>query len=152
MTGMTNFLTYEDIELAKTNGIAYQTAYERVNKLKWPVEKAITTPIKRKEDHLWPKYRELAEKHNVASQCFYQRIKKGMTPEEAATAPKVPHTNRAKSGKISKEYYEIAAQNGIKRSTLHARVYGYRWPVEKAVSEPVDIKKRGRTKEKSISC
>ena len=149
VTGMTNFLTYEDIELAKRNGIGYQTASERVNKLKWSVEKAITTPVKRKEDHLWPKYRDLAAKHQITSNCFYIRMQKGMSPEQAATTPKVPHTNRRKPGKISKKSYEIAAQNGIKRKTLHARVYSYRWPIERAITEPINTQRVRRSQQES---
>jgi hypothetical protein len=146
-----NFLTYEDIDIAKANGIDYLNAYNRVHKLNWPVEKAITTPLKRKEDQLWPKYRELAAKHDIKHWCFFQRLKRGMSPEQAATMPKVPYGERARPCKITKEFYEIAAQNGIKRSTVNARVYNYKWPVEKAVSEPVDEKKRGRAKEKSAT-
>lgn len=39
--------------------------------------------------------------------------------------------------KLTEEHYKRAAENGISKSTLRARVYQSRWDVEKAITTPV---------------
>ncbi|MCU4757425.1 hypothetical protein OCA26_14980 [Bacillus cereus] len=43
-------LTDTQAEIASLNGISYSTACERIKRLKWSVEEAITTPILTKEE------------------------------------------------------------------------------------------------------
>lgn len=144
-----NYLTDRDYEIANQNGIDKAHAYNRVYKYGWDIERAITQPVKRKVDALWPKYRDLAEQSGISYMCFYLRIKKmDMAPEEAATTPIIPRTGRTKkNAKLTKEIVETAAKNGISRKTLSQRVYVYRWDVERATTEPLHKEKRSRVRE-----
>jgi hypothetical protein len=142
------YLTPQDFETAKKNGISEERAKARFYKLGWTKQRTITQKT-RKPQHDWFKYKD---KSLVSMQTFYQRIKKGMSPEEAALTPPVPLGGRLdRPMKITKEHIERAAKNGIKAATLNHRVYGYRWDVERAVTEPIN--ERYRSKKKSLrSC
>ena len=56
-----DYLTDDDYAVAKANGITYKAAYARVYRYGWRIKDAITAPLKRKEDELWPKYKEIAK-------------------------------------------------------------------------------------------
>lgn len=40
----------EQAKIASLNGVSYRLARERIKRLKWPVEEAITTPVLTKEE------------------------------------------------------------------------------------------------------
>jgi hypothetical protein len=133
------YLTPEDIETARENGISYQHAYNRFYKYGWTREESITKPIRPKSHSLYAKYKDVCV---VTRNAFNARIKKGMTPEEAALTPREDYTIRSGKGKLSKKLYEQALKNGIGRPTVHARVYIYNWSVERAITTPVNTKFR----------
>ena len=129
-----DYLTPEDFATAEKNGISEERAKARFYKMGWSKQRAITQKLK-KPQHDWNKYHHQSL---VTAQTFYQRIKKGMTPEEAALTPPLPKGCRfGKTIKITQEHMEQAVKNGIKVSTLYARVYNYDWDVERAVTEPI---------------
>lgn len=143
------YLTPEDFATAKANGISYNNAYHRYYVYGWDKQKAITVPVKKRKEGLWPKYKELAEQHGIKWYTFYDRIRDlGMTPEEAATTPMPPRTiYRRPNAKVNGEVIAIAAKNGISERTLKQRVYFYKWEVERAMTTPVD-KSKGNKKGK----
>jgi hypothetical protein len=131
-----DYLEPKDIEVARANGISYMNAYNRVYNLGWPVEKAITTPIRDRSNCLWYQWRDTCKKHNVTQNSFYQRLYAGWTPEEASTLPLGTILNK-KAAIITKSLMALAAEKGISRFTLHARIHRYKWSVEKALNTPV---------------
>jgi predicted DNA-binding transcriptional regulator AlpA len=138
-----NYLTDEDYETANKNGISHINAYKRVYEYQWTIARAITTPVKRKEDSLWLKYKDQVEKLGITQMGFYQRINKGMLPEIAATTPRMSHRTHSQSrGKLTQEVIETAVRNGINYPTLRARVYLHRWGIERAMTEPVHVQHR----------
>ena len=144
------YLTYEDYETAKANGISYANAYARFYNYGWSVKRTITTPIGQRSKGLWPTYREQCEKVGVSQDRFYDRIRyRGWTPEEAATKPPLPPDKRHKhkNTKITKDTIEKAAKNGISEGTLKHRVYSYKWEVERAVTEPTKTNYRSKSYE-----
>ena len=122
-------LTQNDIRQAELNGIGRKTLYNRVYSLGMEVEEAITKPTVKKEC-AWGAFKDIAV---VSRSTFYYRIADGMEPEQAATTPRKPR----KGCKIFPEHIAIAEKNGIGLPTLRQRVYGYKWPIERAISEPI---------------
>lgn len=135
------FISDADREAAEKNGIDYKNLYNRVHACGWPLERAITEPIKPKPGSLYQDYKHLAEPNGITAQTFYKRIKRGMTPEKAATTPKITIADirRAKNikAKITPEIIEIAAKNGITERALKQRVYSRKWSLERAMTEPL---------------
>jgi hypothetical protein len=133
------YLTPEDIAIAKSNGISYERVNKRFYQSGWTKERSITEVVKKKV-LVWEKYKDISL---VAQGTFYDRIKKGMTPEQAALTPPVPNGGRLfRSVKVTAEMIEIAAKNGIGKNTLIRRVRYYKWDAERAVSEPIHTQKR----------
>lgn len=145
-----NFVSDEHIKKAKENGINYKNLYNRVYRLGWDIEKATTQPVKK--DSFIEKYRPLLQKHNIAETVFYSRIyQQGWDYEKAATTPlRAPgessRSGWAKKGYLTEEQVQRAEANGISLNTLRARVYRYKWDVEKAITEPIDYKRHSFTR------
>lgn len=60
--------------------------------LKWPIEKALTTPKIKKTttDHkgnLYPSVKKMAEAYHIPYMTYQQRIKNGWSKEKALTTP-----------------------------------------------------------------
>jgi hypothetical protein len=130
------YLTPEDFETAKKNGISEVRAKARFYRMAWSKQRAITQEV-RKPRYDWAEYKD---RSLVTEDSFYKRIRKGMTPEEAALTP--PTVRLFQPVKITKTHIERAANNGITLTTLSQRVYKYRWNVERAVTEPIHVSKR----------
>jgi hypothetical protein len=62
-----------------------------------------------------------------------------MTPEEAATTPKMIHS-RYPNAKVTYEMVQRAKANGISKNTLNARIHKMGWDPERAMTQPI---KRG---------
>jgi hypothetical protein len=139
------YLTKEEIKRAKENGISYDNLYNRVYNLGWELEKAVTTPLQ-KGGGLWPKWKHIATEHDIKGTTFLNRIRfQGMTPEEAATKPITPPSERAREAnkkrkykaKITPEIRAKAEANGISYARLGQRVYRLKWDIERACTEPI---------------
>jgi len=141
-----NYVTEEDFQKAKANGIDYMNVYNRVYNLGWEVDRAITTPIK-KESFI-AKYRPILQQHGISEAMFYSRIYQlGWDPEKAATTPRRTMSEISRKiwdnkGCLTESQIKQAAENGIKHSTLSSRVYRYKWPIERAITEPVHYNRR----------
>src|SRR6185312_11568765 len=133
------YLTPQDIETAEANGITEERAKARFYQLNWSKHRAITQPCKRPKG-LWPKYKDICAEHKVSQTTFFYRINHyGMTPDEAATKPPLKRGEGLKQNhKITPEIREVAAKNGISKQTLAYRVYALKWPVERAMTEPIN--------------
>lgn len=136
---MEPYLTPEDFQQAKDNGISYEMAYNRFYMLGWKKEKAITKPVMRRS-WKWKDYEEACMKTGISKSGFYKRMKDGWDLTKASTTPVQPlsERNRHKPGiKVTDEVKAIAAQNGITEGTLKTRVYLYKWDVKRAMTEPI---------------
>jgi hypothetical protein len=124
------YLTPNDYHIAEQNGISKHNVEQRFYTYGWPKDRAITYPIKIRKD-IWNQYKDQSV---VSVSTFRRRLKDGMPPELAASTPR---GKRDRSGaKITLSVIQRAEQNGIGMETLKARVYTYKWSVEKAVTTP----------------
>lgn len=133
------YLTPDDFEIAKENGISYNCAYTRFYLLNWPKQRAITEPIN--DSHKWPKFKDIAEKNGISQSTFNHRIQRGWPPKMAASSPKGARLKGRKSPIVNKKYYELAEKNGIKRSTFDSRLLKG-WSFYKAATEPIKTQYR----------
>lgn len=133
---MDTYLSPEDFQKAKDNGIEYETVYNRFYILGWPKEKAITKPVMRR-GWGWKDYEEACANLGISKSAFYKRIKEGWDLTKASTTPFVPYHERKKNVKITEEVKAIAEKNGIPLGTLKSRVYLYKWDVQRAMTEPI---------------
>lgn len=83
------YITPEEYAIAEQNGISARLVTERVRRLAWSVDRAITTPPKIHKDR--KKWLEIAKQNGISIITFYSRVRKGgMDPEKAATTPIMP--------------------------------------------------------------
>ena len=111
------YITPEDFEKAKENGIHKETVITRVRKLGWDVDKAITKPARKKRKFTKEEI-EIMEENGIDRNCAVCRLNCGWTVEEAISKPK-------KQGRqyIYPEWvYEEADKNGISYSALGNRI------------------------------
>lgn len=142
------YLTPDDIEKAKRNGISEERAKARFYKYGWTVERTITEPVYQPK-YSWAQYKDVSL---VSMNTFYQRIQKGMTPEAAALTPKTPNGGRVgKRLKVTPEDVAEAAKNGINENTLRYRVSRYKWDIRRAVTTPVKTQCRRKDYEANRS-
>lgn len=93
---ITREITQADIEAAAAHDIGKGHVVERVKRYKWPIEDAITDPVRKHEKHgSWP---EIAEQNGIAKHTYYARVKSGWSRERAATdkvdKKKTPYSKR----------------------------------------------------------
>jgi hypothetical protein len=79
------WLTKEERETAKRNGISRLTLYRRVYELDWEIERAITDPVKK--GAIIDGYREQCEENGISPALFINRVRGGMSKEKASTKP-----------------------------------------------------------------
>lgn len=82
---MTYYITPEQYEIAKANGIKSHTLYQRVYIRGMKPEEACVKPVQVKRSGLWYKWGHLALHNNISRNTFYKRISRGMGFYEAAT-------------------------------------------------------------------
>lgn len=131
------YLTDEDYQIAEKNGISRNRAYARYYVNCWDKKRAITQPIYKNTKE----YREqakIAQANGISISTFYSRVKTGWSLEEASSKPIGYRRERKK--KITDEQLAIAAENGIKPSSVWNRVNTLFWPIEKAITKPVNQK------------
>lgn len=134
------YLTPEDFIVAEQNGISRDRVLDRYYD-GWSKNRAITQPVRTISAER-AKYREIAEQNGISNENFSNRIRRGWTLDEASTIPLGQHRELPGSihAKLSKEQIAEAERNGIPRSTLFNRVYTLLWPVDKAITVPVNKK------------
>jgi hypothetical protein len=134
----------EDIELAKSNGINYLSFYNRVYNLGWPIKRAATEPLNSRSTCKWYQWRDICKEHGISQNMFYQRLYAGWGEENASTLPPGTKFKKPKP-KLTPTLIELAEQHGISKWALHARVHRYKWPLEKALTTPINEKFRRKS-------
>lgn len=81
------YVTPNEYERAKANGIPKETVDNRVRSLGWNVKDAITRPVRKlKKYRSYGKWKEMAISNNIPLDTFYARVNKyGWTKERAST-------------------------------------------------------------------
>jgi hypothetical protein len=144
------YLTEEDYETAKANGISRANAYARFYAYGWSVERTISTPVKSRKKALWPRFKAIAEQNGISQSRFYQRVSKGMKPKEAASTPLQQGGWRG-TRVITDELIALAASNGISEKTLRHRYYAYHWGLERAATQSIAENRNWRKKNETTS-
>ncbi|TCW59056.1 hypothetical protein EC917_101310 [Bacillus thuringiensis] len=140
--------TEKDYEVAERNGISKVNVDQRVNKLNWSIEDAITKPIYVSFRKKYKKFVEIAEKNGISYRNFRNRVNvHKWDPEEAATTPiltyqEVVEKLNSKKRIIPKEIFDKARKNGICGSTLQTRILVMKWDMDVAATKPVRKKKK----------
>lgn len=112
------YITHEDYARAAEYGVSRSLLCERVRRLCWPKERAITTPPTPKRSLIPQIVRDLAEQNGIPFPLLSQRVRNGWSLYRAATAPK--QTPKPPIRRDS--YADMAERNGIKRDTYRYRV------------------------------
>ena len=130
------YLTDEDFQTAQQNGISKTTAYQRFYEYGWTREDTVTKPV---NSHLLvsAEYKKKCAEVGLSYSTFTKRVKRGMKPEMALALSSKP--------KLSQEHIAIAEENGISLNTLKKRFYNYRWPIERAITEPINVQYRRKS-------
>lgn len=132
-----DYLTEEDYQIAEKNGISRNRAYARYYVNCWSKKRAITQPLFKKS----PEFRthaKIAQANGINITTFYSRVQRGLPLSDASSLPTGHRRPIAK--KITDEQLAIAAANGIKPTTVWNRVKNLFWPIEKAITKPVNHK------------
>lgn len=136
------YITPEEFEQAKKNGVSQVTFYNRVRQLGWSKEKAMNTPPRKKTFHS-NKWIKIAEENGICISTYKYRINQlGYSEEQAATKPLQDRAKQAKiahsaSRKYPLEILELAKRNGIGYDTFRSRVNESGWSLEKAATVPI---------------
>jgi len=79
-------ITPEDIKTAESNGIKYNTLYNRINYYGYTKEYATTVPPKKDEEYQY--WRKQAKLNGISGSTFHSRVRKyDYSYEDAATKP-----------------------------------------------------------------
>ena len=125
------YITPEDFEKAKENGIPKDTVLTRVRMLGWAVDRAITKPP-RKIRKFTKEEIKIMEENGIDRNTAVCRLKYGWTLEETISRPKKPGRQY-----IYPEWvYEEANKNGIAYSTVNSRIKDG-WDMKRACTERV---------------
>ena len=125
------YITPEDFEKAKENGIPKDTVLTRVRMLGWDVDRAITKPP-RKIRKFTKEEIKIMEENGIDRNTVSCRLNYGWTLEEAISRPKKPGRQY-----IYPEWvYEEANKNGIAYSTVNSRIKDG-WDMKRACTERV---------------
>lgn len=140
------YITDEDFARAAQYGVSRSLLSERVRRLCWPKEKAITTPPAPKRSLIPQIVRDLAEQNGIPFKLLSQRIHAyGWSLYKAATQPKgsSKSKNLGKFIKPRDPYADLAERNGIKRDTYFKRVNDLGWDCLSAATIPTGTKRPG---------
>ncbi|MCU4771010.1 hypothetical protein OCF65_20795 [Bacillus toyonensis] len=140
---LNRWLTNEEYEVAKSNGISRRALYMRVYIYGWELQNALTIPP-RTYWHIgegkFNKLLKVAKENGIIPSTFYGRVNSGWDPQDAATIPVRKINDR-------KNWAKIAEENGISASTFRSRVATYGWDPKKAATTPA----RSKRAKKNIS-
>jgi hypothetical protein len=135
------YITFEDYARAEEYGVSRSLLCERIRRLCWDKERAITTPPKPKRSKIPQEIRDLAEQNGIPFPLLSQRIRNGWDCVRAATTPKM-NVQEARRANLAKNknndpYLQMALKNGIRRDTYYFRVKKAGWPPWEAATRPV---------------
>ncbi|MFJ9300023.1 hypothetical protein [Bacillus toyonensis] len=134
---LNRWLTNEEYEVARSNGISRKALYMRVYTYGWELQEALKIPP-RAYWHIgegkFNKLLKVAKENGIIPSTFYGRVNSGWDPQEAAIIPVRKQNDR-------KNWAKIAEENGISASTFRSRVATYGWDLKKAATTPARNKK-----------
>lgn len=149
---MDDWLTEEDYEIAKANGISKNNLRQRYYDYGWDKERARTEKVKPRVGKLWLQYKDICAQNNVDASLFGTRVlQHGWTPERAANTPRMTREERTKilhSARRRKwderksEHLRLAEENGISYNVWYRRTKFLGWDPEKAATIPVKHRTR----------
>ncbi len=128
------YITPKDYETAEKNGIKKDTVIQRVRKLGWDIDSAITKKIKR--TNIPQEIIDKAKEMGIDRKTLVRRIRDGWNLEEACSI------ETKKIGKPRKHpdwVYEMAEENGIRLATVNHRIK-WGWDMLRACTEKVKQK------------
>lgn len=135
------YITPEEYEIAKNNGIRRHTLEGRIRHYGWPKKKAINTPTRK--INKWPKnLKEILKQNNIGYHTFLARIYNlGWDFKKASTTPVMNIQDLGKmldrlNRKYPIEYIKLAEKNGINAATFRVRINRLGWPMDKAAMAP----------------
>lgn len=163
------YIEEKDFIKAEENGIDRVNVQNRVYGNGWAVDKAITTPLRKRKngESIYTKevLRNL-EKYGLSKEVFYARRRKGWTIKEASTTPlltakEIGARRKAKlgiegyKGGLTQYHFDKALEIGLSKQTVYNRVNSLNWSIERAISEPLNLQKCGyytklRNKQKAL--
>lgn len=123
------YITPEDYDIAKVNGISANTLEARIRRYGWDKQRAITEPPRRKQNKALPREAiERAAKNGINQRTLSTRVHLlGWNIEKACTEPLFDRSEHMASvnksrAKYPTEMYELAKSNGIHERTFRRRV------------------------------
>lgn len=136
------YITPDEYERAKSNGISGKTLDYRIREALWDKEEAITSTIQ--VNKVYPKeIKEIAEENGVSMSTLKSRVNlMGWDMLRAAITPVMDKRQNIykaipKVRKYPKEIIEKARLNGIPDKCFYNRITKYKWSIEKACTTPV---------------
>ena len=135
-----DYITPDDFETAKLNGITKTALEQRVYSYNWDVDRATTEPMRvtKSFQSVWDEWGELATKNGISRSVFYHRVKTSLWSEEKAAKTKLMRGGRKST--FTDEEREIAMRNGVhynSMSIVRGRINLLGWSREKALNTPV---------------
>ena len=147
----TYYITPQQYQEALSNGISYELLTRRVREWTWPIQKAITTPVRPK--NMYGGWIKIAKQNGISSTTFRNRVNNhGYSLERAATKPLKDNRSDIwivieKRRKYPKHFIELAKLNGVCYVTFQSRMSDG-WSLETAANTPVVTKfKSNKNKE-----
>ena len=130
------YVTPEDFETAKRNGIPEKLVKTRVYRDGWEINRAITKKVTSKVYEPWERWKD---KSVVCKMTFYSRLntksKTVWTEEEAALTPKGAYPGGHRNAiKLTKEQKEIAKKNGLSNRVIRYRIMKMDMTIEQAIN------------------
>lgn len=137
------YITPQEYETAKQNGISRKLVDERVRNLGWDKEKAISVQPK-KLKRFNKEMVKLAEMNGISYDTFRFRVRYyGWDEYRAATEPKWDkdkfrdNLRKVRKRKYPKELLELAEKNGIYKDLFYSRVNKLKMSPEDSATTPV---------------
>ncbi|MDU1601944.1 MAG: hypothetical protein E6845_03200 [Clostridium sp.] len=135
------YITPEEYEIAKANGICRATLEDRIRRLAWDKEQAISM-APRKQRRIDKRFIKIAKENGICYSTLKYRINIiNLDPEVAATKKLQDYKERAKimserNRKYPAEYRELARKNGISERAFYHRLKSG-WSIEDAATIPL---------------
>lgn len=131
------YITPDEYEIARKNGIGKRTLEDRIRQWGWDKERAMTEKVTDLSEWV-----ELAKSNGITKNAFYNRRHRGMSNYEAATKPMLTHEEKTKIAnkrrkKYPKHILEKAERNGICYKTFVFRVTRTGMSYEEAATTPL---------------
>lgn len=83
------YVSPEEYEIALKNGIKKENVYQRVYRYNWSIQRAITTPVRKRDMSYKEKgkneYLEIALQNGISANAYYVRVSRGWSKEKAST-------------------------------------------------------------------